>query len=83
MQRSKTDRTDALWSVAAQLWETWSRAHFQPLRLIGFSVDRLRDAAEQLELFEDEQATRRRRLDQAVDAINQRFGRGAVQRKSR
>ncbi|MFW5878836.1 MAG: DNA polymerase IV, partial [Myxococcota bacterium] len=55
-----------------------------PVRLIGMAAFDLDDgsAPRQQSLFTDEKRGRRSRLDQALDAIDERFGRGAVQRAS-
>ena len=75
-----TDVTDRLWSAAATLFDRWASRSFQPVRLIGVSANRLKQTAEQLELFDDPQRRRQQRLDQATDRIVQRFGKGALRR---
>ena len=54
----------------------------EPVRLIGVSVSRLESpAAEQLALlFPDRRTARRSRLNQAIDAIHERFGQAALRR---
>ncbi|MGE4553588.1 MAG: DNA polymerase IV, partial [Desulfovibrionaceae bacterium] len=51
-----------------------------PVRLIGVGVSNFSRGPEQLSLFPEEDPARRVGLDRAVDAVRQRFGRGAVTR---
>lgn len=63
--------------VAVALWDELGQ--IPPIRLLGVSASGLKSTGEeQLELFE----TRRpaRRLSEAMDAIESRFGRGAIRR---
>lgn len=73
-----TDRTDLLWSAARGLFDEWATKEFRPLRLIGFHAGRFEvvDAG----LFEDMEAERGRRLDEATDMIKDRFGDDAIAR---
>ena len=54
-----------------------------PLRLIGGALNDLtREETSQMSLFSDEKKARSRKLDQAYDAINQKFGAATIQRGS-
>jgi DNA polymerase-4 len=74
-----TDLTDELWLAARRLFDQWTAASFQPVRLIGVTAHKL-SASAQLTLFPDAQRDRLRRLDRTLDTIATRFGRGAVHR---
>lgn len=75
-----TDLTDELWRVGRALFDKWASAAFSPVRLIGFTADHLAAPGEQGELFPDAARDRSRRLDHALDAINDRFGNATVHR---
>lgn len=78
---SATDRTDLLWSAVARLFDEWRRAGVYPVRLIGIAANHLSAAAgEQLGLFDAEEARRRKRLDETLDRIRERFGGDAIHR---
>jgi DNA polymerase IV len=63
--------------VALALWD--ELALTEPIRLVGVAVSKLRgDAGGQLELFGARRAGRR--LGEALDAIEARFGHGAIRR---
>jgi DNA polymerase IV len=72
-----TDATADLWEAARDLFDRWP---FQPVRLIGVTAERLERGEGQLELFADPRHERRRKLDDAADQINQRFGKRAIRR---
>ncbi len=74
-----TDRSDLLWPAGRRLFDRWARS-FRPVRLIGFGASRLTGQGEQLELFTDDADQRRRRLDEVTDAIERRYGPGAIHR---
>jgi DNA polymerase-4 len=76
-----TDATQPLWHAARELFDQWAR-EFKPVRLIGVTAGQLTSDHAQLELFGADAATtdRQRRLEAAVDAINQRFGKTTVRR---
>ncbi len=57
-----------------------AQQHFQPLRLIGAAADRLTRGSEQMPLFADPDQQKRRRLDQAMDQITERFGPDSIAR---
>ena len=75
-----TDLTDDLWVAAAAVFDKWTREAFRPVRLIGVHADRLTDAPEQLDLFEQGDRDRKKRLDATLDRIAEKFGKGAVHR---
>ena len=75
-----TDITAEILDVAERLLrELWDRR--VPLRLIGISLTMVtREHSEQISLFPDERKERRRRVDQAVDTLRNRFGRATIHR---
>ena len=76
-----TDHTDQVWQAAKELFEAWARRRPFPVRLIGMGVTGLSsEAGQQLNLFDRDENTRDRRLDQAMDEIRDRFGDDAVSR---
>jgi DNA polymerase IV len=77
-----TDTTTDLWQAARGQFDRWAQSSFQPVRLIGVAAGGLASAAGQMELFADPNAERQRRIDSAVDQINQRFGKSVIHRSS-
>jgi len=77
-----SDLTDDLWKIAKDLFDRWAQHAFMPVRLIGVHVDRLDSADSQMNLFTDPQREKQRSLDQAMDAIQDRFGKHSVRRGS-
>ena len=75
-----TDATGPLWAAAQSLFDTWAADAFRPVRLIGIATADLAPPDVQLDLFVDPGAVRRGKLEAAVDAINAKFGKGAVGR---
>jgi DNA polymerase IV len=75
-----TDSTSALWDAARSILESWATKSFSPVRLIGMQATNLTDEPAQQKLFIDESQEKQRKLDRAVDAINQRLGKSAVSR---
>lgn len=76
-----TDVTDELWSASRGLLDEWARTSYRPLRLLGMSASNLAPrAGRQLSLFEAPEHQRQQRLDQAIDRVTERFGRGAIGR---
>jgi nucleotidyltransferase/DNA polymerase involved in DNA repair len=76
-----TDRTDTIAAAARSLFDHWAKS-FRPVRLIGVGVSNLSDSAGQSGLFDNDNADRKRAVDQAADAIAAKFGKRAVQRAS-
>ncbi len=74
-----TDATRTLWTAARGLFDAWAAQSFRPVRLIGMSASGLAAGAGQLGLFGAAEDARQRRIDQALDAITDRFGKRAVQ----
>jgi DNA polymerase-4 len=75
-----SDVTDELWEAAAAIFDAWAETGFSPVRLIGFSADRLDAGAGQMDLFADPRRQKRRRIDRAMDTIQERFGTDSVRR---
>ncbi|MEM7756294.1 MAG: DNA polymerase IV [Planctomycetota bacterium] len=82
-----TDTTDTLASAARALFDTWCKepAGFRPVRLIGVTATHLSGAADatpQPTLFVDDtqKANARRAIDQATDAIADRYGNDSIRR---
>ena len=74
-----TDATADLWAAASAVWEKWASASFRPVRLIGMTATRLERGGPAM-LFPPPGAVKRRSVDAALDAIDEKFGRGAVHR---
>lgn len=75
-----TDLTDELWHAARGLFDRWASSSFQPVRLIGATATGLTCGPEQLDLFADPQREKRQQVDQTLDRIAERFGKGAIHR---
>jgi DNA polymerase-4 len=77
-----TDVTDALWRAALPILERSLTNEMLPLRLLGVGAANLsRQALVQGQLFDDGRK-RSEDLDQTIDAIRGRLGRGAIRRGS-
>ena len=82
-----TRATLELWQAGEALFERWVKQSFQPVRLIGFTAERLSPAPApgdsgggQMDLFVDPQRQKQQRVDAVADQIVARFGRQAVRR---
>ena len=76
-----TNLTEPLWQAAAALFERSLTPAQLPVRLLGVGATRLtREALVQGDLFSGQKRERQGALDQAVDAIRDRFGVEAIQR---
>ena len=77
-----TDISNEVYKLSKQLFaELWDGR--TPLRLIGVALNDLtREETSQMSLFPDERKERSRKLDQAYDAINKKFGAATIQRGS-
>lgn len=76
-----TDLSEDLRAMAAALLRAWAREAFGPLRLLGVTASGLSTVAgRQLDLFPDPARQKARRVDEALDAIEAKFGKGAVRR---
>ncbi len=75
-----TDSTDTIWKAALNLFDTWARQSFQPVRLIGITAASLVSGGGQLGLFDQQTNQRQSRIDHVVDKINGRFGKSSIHR---
>jgi len=76
-----TNLTQVLRATAERVFRQWQRSESGALRLLGFGATGLESQeAGQATLFTDPEAERLRRLDQAMDAIRDRYGGRAVHR---
>lgn len=76
-----TDRTEDIWNAAAAIFENWAKSSFRPVRLIGVTASQLTGADEaQLPLFGAKERAKESGIDQAADAIAERFGEDAIRR---
>lgn len=75
-----TDATDVMLRVGQALFARWADSGFRPVRLIGFGAASLTRGGGQLSLFKDPTEARSRRLDETMDALQDRFGHEAIRR---
>lgn len=75
-----TDITQVLWNSAQGVFNAWASAQFKPLRLLGVQATHLQTGVGQLQLFEDARDAQQKRVDAAMDRINERFGANVVRR---
>ena len=78
-QDNATDITDEIYVTAATLMqEAWKG---EPVRLISITASEIdRDGYEQMTLMGNEKREKQKRLDRALDAIRNRYGKGTVVR---
>jgi len=78
-----TNLTQPLWTTARKLFSLWHKRSGGALRLLGFGVSGLApEGSGQSTLFPNPEAEKLKRLDRAVDAIRDRYGKRAVHRGS-
>ncbi|HXY34303.1 MAG TPA: hypothetical protein VEI07_08755, partial [Planctomycetaceae bacterium] len=76
-----SNATDAIWQTAQAILERSLAREILPVRLLGVGATRLTsESAVQRRLFDADDHSRQRSLDQTVDAIRKQFGTTAVQR---
>ncbi len=74
-----THLTSVLWQKARAIFLAWYAKSPRPLRLLGFGVSGLSDGnSVQRSLFSDPQEAKQKRLDEAFDAIRNRYGKGVL-----
>ncbi len=79
-----TNLTQVLWATAERVFGQWRRSASGALRLLGFGATGLEpEEVGQATLFPDSEAEKFQRLDRAMDAIRDRYGRRAVHRGNR
>ncbi len=72
---TETDRTEDIWQAAEQIFESWMRTSFRPVRLIGVSASQLSNTEDaQLQLFGEGERKKLSGIDKASDEIAKRFG---------
>ncbi|MGB0769053.1 MAG: DNA polymerase IV, partial [Phycisphaeraceae bacterium] len=75
-----TDLTDELFRPAIELFNKWSDAAFQPVRLIGVSAGPLTHEPLQQDLFADPSREKQKQVEHTLDLIKSKFGKRAVHR---
>ncbi|MDI9430632.1 MAG: DNA polymerase IV [Planctomycetota bacterium] len=76
-----TNLTQVLWEAADRVFGRWHRSASGALRLVGFGAGGLEpEGTRQASLFADPEAEKLQRLDRAMDAIRDRYGKRAVHR---
>jgi len=79
-----TELTQPLWDATWSLMNKWIRSGFRAVRLIGMGVSGLTDRAGlQMSLFDQTDRQKQSQLDQTLDRIAERFGKGSVHRGPR
>lgn len=79
---TSTNSTQTIFETASQLFdELWDHT---PIRLLHVATGKIdasgADGGEQLELFDQKQSEKRKKLDQAIDAVRNKFGDDAIRR---
>jgi DNA polymerase-4 len=75
----RTNVTRVLWQEAQNIFLTWHSKSARALRLLGFGVSGLSEEnSGQGLLFSDPEEEKQKRLDQAFDAIRNRYGKGVL-----
>jgi DNA polymerase-4 len=76
-----TNTTEEVWAAARGLFSKHARVPPRKVRLLGVSISDLGAARDrQLSLFDQKRQERARRMDETVDDILTRMGRGAIRR---
>jgi DNA polymerase-4 len=76
-----TNLTQPLWETAQTTFRQWHQRSAGPLRLLGFAATSLtNEETDQKTLFPDPNVDKLTRLDKAVDAIRDRYGKRALHR---
>ena len=77
-----TDITQEIYEVSRQLFDDlWDKR--TPIRLLGISLTQItHEVATQLSLFSNEKKEKKRKVDQAMDAIRSKFGADTIKRAS-
>lgn len=74
-----TDTTSDIYAASVGLFNAWAHDGFQSVRLIGTQATTLAREA-QMGLFTQSATERQRKLDGTLDAIKNRYGKGAIGR---
>ena len=76
--KNSTDNTDVIYSTAVELFNIiWKK---EPLLLLGLSADRLSENETSQISLDDNTNIKKQRAEQAMDKINNKFGRNTVTR---
>lgn len=76
-----TDTTQLFWTATKDLFVKLTGKKNAPVRLVGFGLSNLVEAGQQPEmLFTDPQEEKQKRLDTALDEINNRYGKSTIKR---
>jgi len=74
-----TNLTSTLWQEATEIFQKWHAKSAQALRLLGFGVSGLSDEnSGQKQLFADPEEEKQKKLDEAFDAIRNKYGSNAL-----
>lgn len=75
-----TQSTDELWVSASAIFDKWRSSAFRPVRLIGMTVSQLSGDEGQLDLYDNPDREKRKKIDEVSDKIVQRFGKASLHR---